>query len=181
VLGGMGPLATADFLAKLRADERPVLLIKRDQRLDDFYPENDEQVLALEHLAVGIRRQPHTLRWRSKETLLLREAALHDPWRRTDAFESARRWAEALPRHPEAHARTAELALWVAEAEGPSGAAALERDWPVDMLRRHLATLAADAFREALRLDGMPHQQHPLTNDLRTMAERHLEMCQADR
>ncbi len=41
------------FLAKMRSDEKPVLLIKRDKRLDSIYPGNPEQIISGEHL-VGV-------------------------------------------------------------------------------------------------------------------------------
>ena len=31
-------------------DEKPLLLIKRDDRLEEFYPGNPEQVISVEHL-----------------------------------------------------------------------------------------------------------------------------------
>ncbi len=39
-----------DFLARMRADEEPFLLIKRDDRLDEFYPGNPEREISVEHL-----------------------------------------------------------------------------------------------------------------------------------
>lgn len=45
-----------DFLTKLRADETPLLLIKRDERLERLYPGNAEAVLTLERLTpTGVR------------------------------------------------------------------------------------------------------------------------------
>ncbi len=38
------------FLAKMRSDENPVLLIKRDKRLDTIYPGNQEQLISHNHL-----------------------------------------------------------------------------------------------------------------------------------
>lgn len=40
---------TADFLKKMRVDEVPILLIKRDDVLDELYPGNDEQELQPQH------------------------------------------------------------------------------------------------------------------------------------
>lgn len=39
------------FLTKMRSDETPVLLIKRDKRLDTIYPGNPEQLISHNHLA----------------------------------------------------------------------------------------------------------------------------------
>ncbi|MFQ5644539.1 MAG: hypothetical protein ACE5FQ_12710 [Thiogranum sp.] len=38
------------FLAKMRSDEKPILLIRRDERLETIYPGNPEQVISAEHL-----------------------------------------------------------------------------------------------------------------------------------
>jgi predicted nucleotidyltransferase len=47
----------ADFLASMRADEIPLLLIKRDERLDKLYPGNSEISLQMMHLQPSINRR----------------------------------------------------------------------------------------------------------------------------
>lgn len=47
------------FLAKMRSDEKPVLLIKRDERLDTIYPGNPEQMISQEHLLGAVRSAAH--------------------------------------------------------------------------------------------------------------------------
>lgn len=42
------------FLSKMRSDEIPVLLIKRDKRLDTLYPGNPEQMISPEHLVGAV-------------------------------------------------------------------------------------------------------------------------------